>query len=375
MNLGRTRWLPLALLLAACSRPEPLPEPVRAVRTMSVAMQAAPEAREYAAEIRARTEAWLGFRIGGKLMQREVNLGQRARQGQLLARLDPEDMRLAQAAARAAMQGAQVNMELADADFRRFSELRAQGFISSAELDRRDAILKAARATYEQARAQAQVQSNQAAYAELRANEGGVVTAVVADPGTVLAAGAPVVRLALDGPRDAWFSVPEDGVERVRGLLGRRDALRVRPWGSIQALPATVREVAAAADPSTRTFLVKADIGPAGLQLGQTATVLIETPAPVGVATLPLAAVTEQHGKSAVWLVDPASMTVRLQPIAVSEANGNSVVVASGLSAGQTVVTAGVHALTPGQKVRYYDAAAARLPPRASALPAPPASR
>jgi predicted metalloprotease with PDZ domain len=175
--------------------------------------------------------------------------------------------------------------------------------------------------------------------------------------------------------RHAARGLPEDGVERVRGLLGRRDALRVRPWGSIQALPATVREVAAAADPSTRTFLVKADIGAAGLQLGQTSTVLIERPEPVGVATLPLAAVTEQHGKSAVWLVDPASMTVRLQPIAVAEANGNSVVVASGLSAGQTVVTAGVHALTPGQKVRYYDAAAARLPPGASATPAPPASR
>jgi multidrug efflux pump subunit AcrA (membrane-fusion protein) len=113
--------------------------------------------------------------------------------------------------------------------------------------------------------------------------------------------------------------------------------------------------VAAAADTTTRTFLIKADIGGAALQLGQTVTVLIEQPRRQGVAKLPLAALVQQQGQSAVWLVDRASMTVKIQPVAVGGADGNWVVIAGGLSPGQTVVTAGVHTLTPGQKVKFYD--------------------
>ena len=115
-----------------------------------------------------------------------------------------------------------------------------------------------------------------------------------------------------------------------------------------------MREVAAAADPTTRTFQVKADVGAANVQLGQTAAVLIELPRMGGITKLPLTAVTQQQGRTAVWVVDPATMTVRPQPIEVAGADGNWVVVAGGLTAGQRVVTAGVHVLTPGQKVRFY---------------------
>jgi multidrug efflux pump subunit AcrA (membrane-fusion protein) len=109
----------------------------------------------------------------------------------------------------------------------------------------------------------------------------------------------------------------------------------------------------------TRTFLVKADVGSAALLLGQTVTALVPGPRQVGVITLPLSAVTQQQGQTAVWLVDRASMTVRLQSIGVGGADGNAVLVAEGLSPGQTVVTAGVHVLTPGQKVRFYEASTA----------------
>lgn len=363
-----------AALLAACSRPAPAPEPVRAVRTMTVAAGTAGGAHEFAAEVRARTESRLGFRVGGKLLQRQAELGQRVKAGQVLAQLDPQDLKLAQEAARAATQAAQVNLELATSDLRRAKDLFAQGFVSGAEVERRETQLKAAQAQLEQARAQAGVQGNQAAYSTLTATAAGVITAVEAEPGAVLSAGTPVVRLAHDGPRDAVFSVPEDAVAGLRALQGRAGALKVKPWGSPQALPATVREVAAAADPVTRTFLVKADVGRADLQLGQTATVVLDSPRREGVVRLPLSAVAQIEGKTAVWLVDPASMTVKVQPVAVAGADGNTVVVASGLQPGQVVVTAGVHVLNPGQKVKYYAATGAAAAAAASAA-APAASR
>lgn len=348
-----------ALLLAACSRQAPAPEPVRAVRTLTVEAGSAGGVHEYAAEIRARTETRLGFRVGGKLLAREAEPGQRVKAGQRLAQLDPADLRLAQSAARAATEAAQVNADLAATDLKRAKDLFAQGFVSGAEIDRRETQLKAALAQLEQARAQGAVQVNQAAYSVLTATGAGVVTAVEAEPGAVLAAGTPVVRLALDGPRDAVFAVPEDAVAGVRALQGRVGALKVRLWGAPSTIAATVREVAAAADPATRTFLVKADVGRADVQLGQTAAVLVALPRQDGVIRLPLAAVAKIEGQTAVWLVDKATMSVKLQPVAVAGADGNTVVVSGGLAPGAVVVTAGVHTLSAGQKVKLYVAPAA----------------
>jgi RND family efflux transporter MFP subunit len=356
-------------LLGGCTRSEPAPEPVRAVRTLLVGETSVGGALEYAAEIRARAESRLGFRVGGKLTARAAEVGQRVRAGAVLAQIDPQDLQLGAQASDAAVRAAQVQAELAEADFRRFRDLRDQGFISAAELERREASLKAARAQLEQARAQAGVQGNQAGYARLVAPASGVVTAVDAEVGNVVSAGVPVVRLAHDGPRDAVFAVPEDQAPALRQLAGREGALKLLPWGASQPLPATVREVAAVADPVTRTFQVKADIGQAPLQLGQTATVLLPQQPRNGVVTLPLSAVTRQQGQTSVWVVDTASMTLRAQPVEVADADGNSVVISRGLSAGQRVVTAGVHVLAAGQKVTFYEPAAA------ARAPAAPASR
>lgn len=358
--------LGLSLVLAACGSEPPPPEPVRAVRLMTVAPDAAAGVMEFAAELRARTESRLGFRVAGKLVERPAEVGQRVRAGQVLARLDPADLKLGAEAAAAALRSAQSAHELAAAEFKRYQELRAQGFISALELERRETSLKAQRAQLEQAQANARVQANLAGYAALTAPAAGVVTATDAEVGAVLAAGTPLLRLAHDGPRDAVFAVPEDSVQGLRALQGRRDALRVRAWGQGETHPATVREVAAAADPATRTFLVRADVGRAPLELGQTLTVLIDLPPQAAAARLPLSAVTRQQGGTAVWVLDPASMTVKPQPITIAGADGNAVMVAAGLSPGQQVVTAGVHTLTPGQKVSRYAEASAPAGPAAS---------
>ncbi len=349
-------------LLVGCSRPPPAPEPVRAVRTMTLAADSAGGAHEFAAEVRARTEVRLGFRVAGKMVARPAEVGQRVKAGQLLAQLDAADLRLGQDTAAAAARAAQANLDVVAAEFKRYRELRDQGFISALELERRASALQAAQSQLDQARAQARVQGNQAGYAGLTAPAAGVITAVEAEPGAVLSIGATVLRLALDGPRDAVFTVPEDGLPTLRALQGQVGALNVRPWGTQSLLPATVREVAAAADPATRTFLVKADLGETALQLGQTLTVIHQLPRQAGVTRLPLSAVMQQQGQTAVWLLDRASMTVKAQPIVVAGADGNSVVVSSGLSPGQTVVTAGVHVLTPGQKVKFYEAVAKATP-------------
>lgn len=350
--------LALAGALAACSRPEPPAEPLRAVRTLTVGLGSATASSEYAGEVRARVESRLGFRVGGKLLKRSVELGDSVKAGQLLAQLDAADLQLGQEAAQAALRAAQANFEQARADLTRAKDLFAQNFVGAAEVERRETALKAAQGGLDQARAQAGVQGHQADYARLLADASGVITAVEAEPGMVVGAGTPVIRLAQDGPRDVVFGVPEDRLPQLRALRGKPGALKVAVWGGAPGaqpeLAATVREVAAAADPSTRTFLVKADLGGADVRLGQTATVRMAGASRDGVVRLPLAAVFEQGGRSNVWLLDAATMSVHLQPVTVAGADGRQLLIDSGLSASQEVVTAGVHALTQGQKVKRY---------------------
>jgi RND family efflux transporter MFP subunit len=347
----------VAIGLTACSKQETAPDPVRAVRTQTVVAQSAGGSYEFAGEVRARTESRLSFRVGGKIARRSADLGDAVKPGQVLAQLDPQDLRLGQDAAQAALLGAQANLDQVMADYQRYKDLRDQGFIGAAELERRDTAVKAASAQLAQAKAQSGVQGNQARYAALVADASGVVTGVDAEPGMVVAAGTPVLRLAHDGARDVVFAVPEDKVGLVKALAAQPGRFTVRLWGAGGApLAANIREIAAAADPVTRTFLIKADIGNAAseVRLGQTATVLVELPQTAGVAKLPLSALKEEQGRSIVWLVDRASMTVRPQAVQVAGADGNDAVISAGLQAGQIVVTAGVHVLNPGQKVKFY---------------------
>ena len=359
----------LALSLAGCSKKEAAPEPVRAVRTQVVGLGSAASGQEFAAEIRARTESRLGFRVGGKLQSRPVNAGDTVRAGQVLAQLDPLDLRLGQDAAQAAVQAAQSSYDLAVADLKRYRDLREQGFIGAAELERRDSVAKSAKAQLDQAQAQLHVQRNQSAYTSLVADVSGVITAVEAEPGQVLAAGTPVLRLAADGPRDAVFSVPEDRVGAIRALIGKAGAATLQAWGSSDSQPVTIHEVAAAADPVTRTFQVKADIGKSSLRLGQTATVRVAGPARSDVIRLPLNAVLQNKGDTVVWLLDPQAMQVRAQPVQVGGADGNTVLISGGLKTGDEVVIAGTHVLTPEMKVKRY------VEPGAAAAPAAAASR
>lgn len=354
-----------ALLLAACSRPAPPEEPVRAVKVITVGTDSFSASYEFAGEVKAQVESRLGFRVGGKIIKRQAELGQQVKAGQVLAQLDPQDYKLAADAARAQVAAAATQRDLAAADFRRYKELKDQNFISGAELERRDTTLKAAQAQLEQAQSQLAVQGNQANYAALVADVSGVVTAVEAEAGQVVTAGTPVLRIAADGPRDVVFSVPEDKVAAIRVGM----PVKVRVWSQPGELSGRVREVSASADPATRTYPVKVALDTKEPPvLG--ATVYVQ-PQGLGasnlqVIKLPTSALRQDGQSSAVWVLDKATMTVRSQTIQIATADGNEAVIASGLQPGMLVVSAGVHVLSPGQKVTIYQ-------PKLAAAPAPPA--
>ncbi len=342
-------------LLAACSKPEPAPAPVRAVKVITVGEVGLQSAFEYSGEVRARVEQRLGFRVAGKVIQRQAEVGQRVKAGQILAQLDPQDYRLAADAARAAVAAAATNRDLAAADFKRFQSLKDQNFISGAELERREAALKAAEAQVNQAQAQLANTGNQVGYANLVATAAGVVVAVEAEVGQVVSAGTPVVRVAQDGPRDVVFSVPEGQL----ALIAVGTQAKAKRWDATSAdVQGAVRELAASADPLTRTFQAKLSIAAAeNLPLGATVYVYPEFKEAQGATAIKLptsSLMQSAQGSSQVMLLDTASMTVKPVNVTVATADGNEAVIASGVKPGDVVVAVGAHVLSPGQKVTIF---------------------
>src|SRR5688572_4484557 len=343
----------ISAVLAGCSKAGPPPEPVRAVKVLTVGAVGFQSSYEFSGEVRPRVESRLGFRVAGKIIQRQAELGQHVKAGQVLAQLDPQDYRLAADAARAQMAAAATNRDLAAADFKRYQALRDQNFISGAELERREATLKAAQAQLEQAQAQLSSQGNQASYTTLVADVAGIITAIEAEPGQVVQAGTPVVRIAQDGARDVVFAVPEDRA----ALIKSGSPVTVRGWSGGSELQGQVREVAASADAVTRTYAVKVAIDAAtSPALGATVYARPQALARTGgaVIKLPTSALRQEGKGTAVWVLDKSTMTVRSQPVQVATADGNDAVIGAGLAPGMMVVAAGVHVLSPGQKVTIY---------------------
>jgi len=342
-----------AALLVGCSRPEPPPEPVRAVKVLTVGVSSFQSGHEFSGEVRPRVESRLGFRVAGKIIRRQAELGQQVKAGAVLAQLDPQDYRLAADAARAQVAAATTQRDLAAADFKRFVALREQNFISGAELERRESSFKAAQAQLDQARAQLAAEGNQARYTSLVADVSGVITAIEAEPGQVVNAGTPVVRIAQNGARDVVFSVPED---KVMALRPGTD-VTARLWAGNGTVSGKIREVSASADPVTRTYPVKVSLDPAAQPpLGATVTVVPQALSMAGAPAikLPTSALRQEGKGTAVWVLDRGTMTVKSQPVQVATADGNEAVIAAGLQPGMTVVSAGVHVLAPGQKVTVW---------------------
>src|SRR5512136_1181834 len=216
----------LSVLAVGCSKPAVTTEDVRPVRTLTVSPRTTSAAAEFAGEVRPRIETRAGFQVGGRMTQRLVEVGQAVKQGQPLAAIDPQDYRLAAEASEAARTSAQVDRDQQRADYKRFEELQAKGFISQADLDRRKASLDAAEARYAQAVANARQTGNQATYAVLRAPHDAVVTAIDAEVGQVVGAGQSVIRLAQTGEKEVLIGIPEQQLALLRGASD----ISVRLW-------------------------------------------------------------------------------------------------------------------------------------------------
>jgi RND family efflux transporter MFP subunit len=337
--------------LAGCGNGEKPADPVRPVITVVVAPGAAATRDVYSGEVRSRVETDLAFRVGGKIAARLVDAGARVKAGQPLARLDPEDARLAADAARAQIASAEADLALARSELERARDLLARQFISRSGFEAKEAAFKAAAARAEQARAQAAVSVNQQGYTTLVADGDGLVLTVSAEPGQVVAAGQPVLRLARDGPMEVVISVPEGQVSRFRA--GQPVGLTL--WAQPDSVfPGQVREVAGGADPVTRTFAVRvaAPRHPEGMRVGMTASVVAAPEKNEAVMVVPLTALSKEGNEAAVWIVDPKTSRVQKRPVKVGQYREDGATILSGLAAGEIVVAAGVHKLRPDQPVR-----------------------
>ena len=340
-------------LLAGCGRPpEPKPDEIRPVRVIRVGEPSSTRSAEFAGEVRARHETRLSFRVGGKITARLVEVGSTVKAGQVLARLDPADLALAAAGARAQVAGVESERDLAAADLKRFRELREKNFISQAEYDRRASALATAEARLDAMRAQQRQASNQSAYTVLAADSAGVIFAIEAEAGQVVAAGQTVARLARAGEKEIVFAVPESRrelVERATTFAATLNAFPGRSW------KAKLRELSPAADPATRTFAARATLQEGGddVELGMSARIAVSVNGGARVE-LPIAAL-HSRGDAPQVMVVTADGSTRLQPVKTAGLAGERVVIESGLKAGDVVVAAGASLLRPGQKVRVLE--------------------
>ncbi len=366
--LSQAGLLAFGVLLAGCAPKVEVSEDIRPVRVVRAVAGDAQGATAFAAEIKPRYEGDLSFRVAGKILARNVDLGARVRRGQVLARLDPQDANLNVVAARANLASAESDLEFARADLARYKDLRDKNFVSQGVYDQKDNAFKAATARRDSARAQAGVSGNQASYTTLNADADGVVVAIGAEAGQVVSAGQPVLRVARLGEKDAVLNVGENQVALIRA----RPTAAISLWAAPDKLyQGRVREIAAAADAATRTYQVKVAIADADEQLrwGMSANVgFAGSTAQAQVILLPMTSLLQSDDKSgakpAVWVVG-ADQKVQLRAITVSRYGESALSVTGGLNGGELVVTAGVHKLKAGQAVKPM---AAEAQPSATAI-------
>jgi multidrug efflux system membrane fusion protein len=341
----------MLLLVAACGKEQPKPPEPRLVNVVRVTPESGSSEVAYSGEVRARYETNLGFRVPGKIVARNVEVGSFVRKGDLLARLDPEDQELNVQSAQSQLAAAKSEYEQIKSELERYTDLYRKEFISRAEYDRRVSQYDVAKARLGQAQAQLSVSKNQTGYTALAADHEGVITGILTEVGQVVAAGQTVMKLARTDDKEVVISVPEN---RLAELAASRD-IGITLWADPQTkYRGRVREVSPSADPVTRTYTAKVSVldANAAMKLGMTANVYLKGVARGAAVLLPATAVFQDNGKASVWVVDPAASTVKTVPVEVGEYVEDQVAVLSGLKQGDIVVRAGVHKLFAGEKVR-----------------------
>lgn len=329
---------------AAVSDPRQEPPIVR----LATAARVAGSERGFTGIIGARVQSNLGFRVPGKIVERLVNVGQQVKAGQPLMRIDETDLRLALTAKRNAVAAARASVVQTGADERRYADLVSNGWASRQRYEQAKAASDTAKAQLAAAEAEARVAENEAAYSVLVADADGTVVETLGEPGQVVSAGQPVVRLAQAGPREAVVALPET----IRPAIGSMAEARV--YGSDERrFTAHLRQLSDSADPQTRTYEARyvLDGKAAAAPLGATVTIRLASQAIQPEVQVPLGAVIDDGRKTGVWIFDSATSTVRFKPVGLVRVTSETAVI-SGLNSGDRVISLGAHLLQEGARVR-----------------------
>ena len=343
-------------VLAACGADDAATERPRPVLVVQPGQGDGVSLSAYPGEVRAREESALSFRVGGQLVKRLVDVGDAVKRGDLLAELDPDDLRLQAQAAQAQLAAAEAQLARTAADRQRFASLAGQQLVSRSALDAQEAAHAAALGQVRAARAQMDVARNQAAYTRLRAPRDGAIALRHAEAGQTVAAGQSVFTLAGAGGREVAIALPE---ARIREFSVGQPVV-VEPWNAAGTrLPGTIREIAPAADPQTRTYAARITLaGEAAraVELGQSVRVYVPQAVRAHALRIPLSAIQRGHGDAtAVWVVDPASKKLHLAPVRLGPFAADTAPVLSGVDADAWIVAAGGHLLRGGQAVAPVD--------------------
>ena len=349
----------LAAALGACTQAaDNRPDQIRPVRVLTIGAAEASRSVEYAGEVRARYETRLAFRVNGKITQRLVEVGTQVKAGQPVARLDANDLSLAATSAQAQVATLDAERVLAEADLKRYKELREKNFISQAEYDRRANTFATAEARLEAARAQSRQAANAVGYATLVADTAGVITAVEAEAGQVVVAGQTVAKLARPGEKEIVIAVPESQRDLFEKQGQFSVTLSARPGKTWKG---RLRELSPAADPVTRTYAARVSILEAGddVDLGMSARVVVQGELATKRIEIPISALHARGDTPQVFLVEldgKGGGAVRPQAVKTQGISGDRVVIESGLKPGDVVVAAGANLLRAGQRVRVLNA-------------------
>jgi RND family efflux transporter MFP subunit len=348
----------IASLLSACGPGRPPAEALRSVRTAEIRYGQAEEVNRYVGTVQSRHEVDQAFRVGGKITERRVDVGQAVRAGDILAVLDDHDYRLAEEASREQLIAATAQARQAESDRKRLEALKTDGSVSAADEEQAQTRAQQTKAAAEAQERQLELARNRLKYTVLRASRTGVVTHVRAEAGQVVAEGLPVVSVADEGEPEIVVDVPEDHLATFKGA--RYTAWLASAPG--EKFEVVLRELAPQAAAQTRTYRARLKpAAPRRLPLGATATLLVErATAGTEVTAIPAAAITQDKGQPAVWVVhragsEPAG-SVDLMRVAVHGYHNDDVLI-SGLPAGELVVTAGVQKMAPGLRVALPGAA------------------
>jgi len=347
--------------LTACSEEKKVeaPEIVRPVKIAEVSAPDQGRRLDYSGSVRARTEMNLGFRVAGKITERLVDIGERVKPGDVLARLDAVDYQLAVRRAEADLSAATKQVEISGLALRRAEALVAKDVASKAQLEQ--AQLAADQATSQKDAAQSALEQarNQVSYADLTATQNGIVTTVAADTGQVVSAGTPVVTVAVDGEKEVQIAVPEMDIAQFR--TGK--TVKARFWSAADlVLDGKVREVAGSADPQSRTFAVRVSLPEDNrVLLGMTANIAAVEDNAVATWSVPLAALAKRGDQSVVWIVDRQKSVVNSRPVKIADFSDNGVRISEGLAQGDLVVSAGTQFMKEDMKVKLPETVASRF--------------